>query len=164
MDPTAADTPFSELDYVREALQDAESLLKFASENGISVDDGTKKSVLGARSMLAKGLDQATTANLLTALAKLAAMLSPVTPRSLRECSRDPRRRHPYRNLAIVLALIIVVYSTLSFVTSAIADSIRADITVANALAVKLNSEFATTATASQSDNHPLSGSDSGGT
>jgi hypothetical protein len=63
-----------------------------------------------------------------------------------------------------VLAVIIIVYSTLSFVTSSIADSIRADVTTANNLAVKLNSEFPTPATASQPDSKPRSGGDSGQT
>ena len=140
---TAADTTFSQLDYVRATLQDAESLLQFASESGIAVDDVTKKSVLAARAAFAKGLDESTVANLLTALAKLAAALSPVTPKSLRECAaKDIARTHPYRAWATVLAVIIVVYSTLSFVTSAIAGSIAADIATANDLAVKLNYEF----------------------
>jgi hypothetical protein len=138
-----ADTTFSQLGYVREALQDAESLLQFASETGIAVDDETKKSVLAARSAFTRGLDEAAVANLLTALARLAATLSPVTPKSLCEsASRDIKRTHPYRIWASALAVIIVIYSTLSFVTSAIANSINADIAAANTFAVKLNAEF----------------------
>jgi hypothetical protein len=163
LDP-AADTTFSQLDYVQEALHDAERLLHFASETGLPVDDGTKKAVLDARAAFAKGLDESTTANLLTALAKLATMVSPVTPESLKVLPKDIQKRHPYRNSAVVLAVVIIVYSTLSFVTSSIADSIRADITTANNLAVKLNSEFPTPATASQSDSKPRSGGDSGQT
>jgi hypothetical protein len=71
LDPAAADTTFSQLDYVQEALHDAERMLHFASETGLTVDDGTKKAVLDARAAFAKGLDEPTTANLLTALAKL---------------------------------------------------------------------------------------------
>jgi hypothetical protein len=165
LDPAAAaDTTFSQLDYVQEALQDAERLLQFASETGFAVDDGTKKGVLDARAAFARGLDELTTANLLTALAKLATMASPVTPESLRVRPQDIQKRHPYRNSAVVLAVIIIVYSTLSFVISSIAASIRADITTANDLAVKLNSEFPTPATASQSDSKSRSGGDSGQT
>ena len=64
--------------------QDAECLLQFASETGIAVDEVTKKAVLDARAAFAKDLDEPTTANLLTALSKLARMVSPVTPASLR--------------------------------------------------------------------------------
>ena len=76
-----------------------------------------------------------------TGLAKLAKALSPVTAESLRQCAAG-KVHSPYRIPAIVLAFIIVVYSTLSFVTSAIALSIRNDITTANALAVKLTAAF----------------------
>ena len=155
MDPTAAaaDSTFSQLNYVQEALQDAERLLQFASETGFAVDDGVKNAVLGARAAFAKGLDEATTANLLTALAKLATMVSPVTPESLRLCPREiAKQEHPYRNWAIALAVFIVAWSTLSFVTSSIAASISTDINTANDLAVKLNSEFPMPATSSQSD------------
>jgi hypothetical protein len=144
MDPAAADRTFSQLDYVEQALRDAESLLKFAAETGVAVGDDIRTAVLSARGAFNKGLDEPTTANLLEALTKLAVLLSPVTPESLRVCAGGLDRRHPYRNWAIALAFVIVVYSTLSFVTSAIADSIRADIITANALAVKLNSEFPT--------------------
>jgi hypothetical protein len=145
LDP-ATDTTFSQLGYVREALQDAESLLQFASETGVAIDDQTKNSVLTARARFATGLDQSTVANLLTALARLAAILAPVSPQSLRECKgKDIPRSHPYRTWASVLAFIIVVYSTLSFVTSAIDDAMLANINTANALAVKLNAEFPAT-------------------
>lgn len=165
MDPAATDTTFSQLNYVQEALQDAERLLQFASETGFAVDDGVKNAVLGARAALAKGLDEATTANLLTALAKLATMLAPVTAESLRQCPREiAKKEHPYRNWAIALAVFIVGWSTVSFVTSSIAASISADIKTANDLAVKLNSEFPTPATVSQSDSKSRSGGDSGQT
>jgi hypothetical protein len=152
MDPADADTTFSELVYVREALQDAERLLQYASEAGFAVDEATKTGVLYARASFGKGLDQLSTTNLLTALAKLATMVYPVTPESLKVHPKDMQKRHPYQNWAIVLAAIIIVYSTLSFVTSSIAASIRSDITTANELAVKLNSEFPTATTPSQSD------------
>ena len=75
---------FSEQNYVRVALEDAESMLQFASETGLAVDEVTKKATLDARAAFANGLNESTTANLLTALANLARMVSPVTPASLR--------------------------------------------------------------------------------
>ena len=162
MDSTVVDNTFSGLDYVKEALQDAEILLQFASESGLVVDEGTKKAVLDARASFAKGMDGTTTGNLLTALARLATLVAPATPESLRVRPKDVRRGHPYRNWSAILAAIIIVYSTISFVTSSIATSIRSDITTANELAVKLNSEFPTPATASQSDSKPHTGGDTG--
>jgi hypothetical protein len=142
MDAASTDNTFSQLPYVQQALQDAENLLEFASEAGVAVDDPTKKGVLDARAVFAKGLDEATTANLLTSLATLASGLSPVSPQSLAVCVRGKPPVTPHRMWAVGLAIFIVVYSTLSFVTSGIADSIRTNITTANALAVKLTAEF----------------------
>jgi hypothetical protein len=142
MEPAAADSTFSQLTYVQEALKDAEILLHFASETGITVDEDTKKSVLDARAAFAKGLDDTATAKLLTALARLASALSPVTPESIRKSKFAEKGPHNYRVWAIALAVLIVVYSTFSFVTSGIANLIHTDIQTANDLAVKLNAEF----------------------
>jgi hypothetical protein len=79
---------------------------------------------------------------ILTSLATLASGLSPVSPQSLAVCVRGKPPVTPHRMWAVGLAIFIVVYSTLSFVTSGIADSIRTNITTANALAVKLTAEF----------------------
>ena len=141
MEP-AADTTFSQLTYVQEALQDAETLLQFASETGIAIDDDTRKSVLDARAAFAHGLDEIATAKLLTALTRLAAAISPVTPESIRTSKSAQTVPHNYWAWAIALAVLIVVYSTISFVTSAIANSIHTDVQTANDLAVKLNAEF----------------------
>ena len=155
----ATDTTFSQLDYVRESLEDAESLLQYASETGFGVDDVTKKAVLDARAAFAKGgLDELTTANLLAALARLAKMVSPVTPESLRVSPKRTGKNHQYWHRAVWLTVIIIVYSTLSFVTSSIASSIRADVTTANDLAVKLSSEFPTTEAPTQTDIAPRPG------
>ncbi len=142
MEPATADTTFSQLAYVQEALQDAETLLQFASETGIAVDEAAQKGVLNARAAFDKGLDGATTGNLLTALTRLATVVSPVTPKSLREYARGSKRITPYGWQVVALAVVIILYSAISYAATVIADSIRAEISTANALAVKLNSEF----------------------
>jgi uncharacterized membrane protein YjfL (UPF0719 family) len=145
MIPQTSESKFSQDEY-KQTLLDAESLLKYAAKNGCSIDKGTEEAVLKARTAFdRRSLDEATTGNLLNSLATLANMVAPVTPESLRAL-RETSGRPPYRKWAIGLAVIIIVYSTVSFVTSSIADAIRADITTANALAVKLNSEFPATA------------------
>jgi hypothetical protein len=128
--------------YLEQVLLDAESLLQFAAESGVPVADDIRNDVVHARAAFKTEFDEAMTAKLLAALTKLSALLAPVTPQSLRVCSSDLEHRHPYRNTAIAFAIIIVLYSTVSFVTSSIADSIREDVNTANALAVKLNSEL----------------------
>lgn len=91
-------------------------------------------------------------ANLLIALTKLADVVSPMTAESLRECTKRDIRHHPYWYPAIFLCVLIVVYSTVSFVTSSIATSIRNDITIANALAVKFTVELETPTADSKKD------------
>jgi hypothetical protein len=154
LDTPVTEPTFSKLSYVRESLEDAESLLQYASETGVAVDDATKKAVLDARAAFHKGLDEPIIADLLSALANLARLVLPVTPASLRISPKDNKdRKHHYRSWrywASGLAVIIILFSTLSYVTSTIADSIRADIAIANPLAVKLTSEFPTNAPPTQ--------------
>lgn len=150
--PASKQPAFS--DY-KETLEDAQMLLSYAAENGHCVDDDTRNAVLKAEQVFHDGApDEATIADLLNALCKLATLVSPVTAESLRTLAATGGRP-PYRKWAIGLAVFIVFYSTVSFVTSSIADSIRADITTANALAVKLGSEFPPTTTSDTGNNNP---------
>jgi hypothetical protein len=125
--------------YFDRALQDAERLLNYAAESGIDVDSETRNAVLQARSQYTRGVSDQTTANLLTALTKLAARIRPVTAGSLRACANQERHTaHLYMKVAIGLALLIIPCSVFSFVTSAIADAIRKDIVTGNDLAATL--------------------------
>jgi hypothetical protein len=128
--------------YYTDALDDAERLLKYAAENGIDVDDKTtRSSVLEARAAVSTGWNEKTAANLLTALTKLAAQLKPVSAESLRSFNTWPSVR-TYWLVAICLAALIIPYSVASFISSAISDSIRKDITAANDLVVKLTTQL----------------------
>jgi hypothetical protein len=125
--------------YFGEALADAERLLKYAAELGIDIDDDLRDHILQARAASRVGWDEETAANMLKALAKLAARLKPVTAESLKAWSNETRPTvRNYWVVAICLAIIIVPFSVASFVSSAISNAIRADIVIANDLAVKL--------------------------
>ncbi len=129
--------------YFGEALEDAERLLKYAAENGIDVADDIRDHILQARSASTAGWDEATASNLLTALAKLAALLKPVTAASLKACCDETRPTvRNYWVIAICLAIVIVPFSVASFVTSAISSTVRTDIASANDLAVKLRAQL----------------------
>jgi hypothetical protein len=128
-------------DYFAVALDDAERLLKYAAEIGIDVDDNTRNSILEARATVSSGWNAKTAANLLAALTKLAAQLKPVTAESLRSFNTRPTVR-TYWIVAICLAAFIVPFSLASFVSSAISQTIKADIVTANDLAVKLGTQF----------------------
>jgi hypothetical protein len=128
--------------YFEEALEDAERLLKYAAEIGIEVDAETQDHILQARAAGAEW-SQETTTNLLSALTKLAAQLKPVTAESLKASSNDTQHTiRLYWWVAICLAIVIVPFSIVSFVTSAIATAIRTDIATANDLAVKLRTQL----------------------
>src|SRR5512143_3369710 len=112
-----AETP----DYLLAALEDAERLLKYSAESGMEVEDVFRNSVLRARTADAAGWDEETAANLLSALAKLAARMRPVTAESLKACGTQATRIavRTYWIVAICLAMIIVPFSAASFVASA---------------------------------------------
>jgi hypothetical protein len=126
-----------------DALRDTERLLKYAAEVGIEVDDLTMRHILAARSQSASGASDETEANLLAALTKLTKLLKPVSAESLRACANAQRKTvHGYLRWAVSLAVLIVPFSIVSFVTSGIADAIRKDIETANGLAVKIATQL----------------------
>lgn len=129
--------------YFTDALEDAERLLKYASETGVDVPAEVRDHVLEARAASSAGWDEPTVSNLLTALSKLAALVKPVTARSLEAYSRQTGRVvRNYWIIAICLALIIIPFSVASFITSAISSAILPKITDANDLAVKLREKL----------------------
>jgi hypothetical protein len=126
-----------------DALEDAERLLKYACETGIEVPGEVRDDVLRARAASSGEWDESIASNLLTALAKLAALLKPVTAVSLEASSKETGSVvRNYWIVAICLGILVVPFSVASFVTSAIASTIRTDITNANDLAVKLRAKF----------------------
>ena len=140
-------TPLEPLDYIHEALNDAERLLKYAAETGVEVDSGVRDSILRARDAARLGWDPKVVGDLLEALTKLAAQLKPVTAESLR-ATHNKNQVHPtfrgYWIVSVCLAVCILFFSVLSFVTTAISTTIRADITTANDLAVRLRTQLGT--------------------
>jgi len=131
--------------YFQHALEDAERLLKYAAEAGIDIDSGTRDYVLQARASSGGQPSKEVIANLLAALTKLAQQLKPITAESLKACANKTQATiRTYWIVAVCLATVIVPFSVASFVTSAISNAIRADITAANDLAVKLRAELGT--------------------
>jgi hypothetical protein len=134
-------------DYFREALEDAERLLKYSAELGIDVDPETRTDVLHARAVFASGWTEDVAAKLLVALTTLAARVRPVTAASLKAYHSATRpTMRTYLTWAILLSAVIIPSSIITFLTSKISDDIRANIVQANALAVKLNSDLGSSA------------------
>jgi hypothetical protein len=125
--------------YFRKALEDAERLLEYASDVGVAVPDDVRDHVLMARTASSAGWDEPTASGLLTALTKLAALLKPITAATLKASHGETRNVvRNYWVVSICLAIIIVPFSLVSFIASAISSTIRTDIATANGLAVKL--------------------------
>lgn len=99
-----------------------------------------------ARATISSGWNEKTAANLLAALTKLAAQLKPVTAESLLNFNTKPTVR-TYWIVSICLAACIVPFSVASFVSSAISQTIKADVATANELAVKLNAQLGSSVT-----------------
>ena len=137
--------------YFGEALEDAERLLKYAAARGIDIEDDIRDSIVQARADSSAGWNPETAANLLSALAKLAAQLRPVTAESLKACTDGTRATfRKYWVVAIGLAIVIVPFSLASFVASAISSAIRTDIITANDLAAKLRVQLGPPPTVTQ--------------
>jgi len=128
--------------WYNEALADAERLLKYSSETGVEVEAEVRDQVLVARSS-ASVWNEKTAASLLSALAKLAAKLKPVTALSLEARVQDVQAAvRNYWIVALCLAVFIFPMSLASFVGTAISNSIHTDIATANDLAVKLRAQL----------------------
>ena len=129
--------------YFQEALEDAERLLKYAAEVGVDVEPGTRAAVLHARAIAPENWTEDVAASLLVALTNLASRLTPVTAASLKAYRSETRpTMHTYLVWAIILSVVIIPSSILTFVTSSISEALRNDITKANELTVKLRAEL----------------------
>jgi hypothetical protein len=137
--------------YFTESLEDAERLLKYASQVGIPVEDDVRNHILEARIASSTGWDEENAANLLVALGKLAAQLKPVTAESLKVWSGAPTIRK-YWIISLWLAAFIVPFSVASFITSAVSNTIKTDIAAANDLAAKLREQLGAPPTSERPD------------
>lgn len=131
---------------LRGRLAEAELLLSYAVESGFQVDPALSRSILEAGTASRNGWNEHAASDLLTAEATLAAMLKPVSAESLQNSARyrlkPLKRRLVLPTTMVVLAFVIVLYSTAAFMFSAISTNIRNNIAIANPLAVKLVDEL----------------------
>jgi hypothetical protein len=136
-------------------IHDAQSLLFYAAEAGIDVDDGIRREVLRAAADIGAYSSPDAAANLVAAMTRLTHALSPVTAFSLAACSNGKEVEltvKVYRRVAVFLALLIIPISLVTFVTTSISEATLKDITDANALAVKLTDQESSPKTQTQQD------------
>ncbi len=128
-------------------LDDAMLLLTYAAEQGIDVGETTRTSILTAKAAGSCDWSYPGAGNLLAAFATLAARVKPVTADGLRASRSDvvdPDIRN-LRRWTFLLAIPIILFSVLSFVSTSMSTAIRSDITTANEILVKLRAELGTT-------------------
>jgi hypothetical protein len=138
-------TPLDAASFLEKKLEDAVLLLNYAAESGTPVDDSVSRSIVAARSAPPAGWTEDMAAKLLQAVATLAKSVSPVTAVSLRICAKSDVARkmiRGYRPTAIVVALIVIGFSAIAFLTSNLSQSINQSLDTANTLAVKLRDEL----------------------
>jgi hypothetical protein len=96
----------------------------------------------------------ADTVKAFAAITELAAKLKPVTAETLRACrDKAPRTMHVYWIRTTVLGVFLLLSSVLSFITTGLSNSLTADITLANQLAVTLNADIASQSAAAPQAN-----------
>jgi hypothetical protein len=125
-------------------VDDAMLLLTHAAETGIEVDGTTQTSILSAKAAANPNWNDPGATKLLAGLATLTAKLRPVTADSLRASNSalvNPDIQS-LRRWTYVLAIPIILFSVLGFVSSSLSAAIRSDIATANELAVKLRTEL----------------------
>jgi hypothetical protein len=137
------------------SLADAEWLLRHAAETGIDVDPGIQEKILRARAVDPAKWDEKTESDLLLALTWLSKKLDPVSVYSLKASDKEEHSRHirdRYIRISIGLAIAILLFSLLSFITNALSNEITAKINDSNTLAATLRTQLGTTNSLSQTN------------
>jgi hypothetical protein len=125
-------------------LADAETLLCYAAETGITVPPDIVEPILLGRLARTAGVwTDAANGAFFAAFTRLAAMLKPVSVASLKTpASVIAGNMKNYRRWGVILTIVVMLLSLLNFVNSGIADRISKDIDENNRTAVALRAEL----------------------
>lgn len=123
---------------LHKALDDAECLLHFASQAGIDISAEVMTAILAARQAIDQRLlSPPEIVAFLSAYAKLAAKLAPVTAETVRASNeRLGTVVRGHGGLALATTILVVLLSLLQFVTTSIGNDITRDIARVNEMAV----------------------------
>jgi hypothetical protein len=120
-------------------LAKAELLLIYAVANGIELDDNVRLAIYNARltDETARNADVADA--LFVAYTRMSTKLKPITAESLMATSQHKNKGvRKYRLIVLALASVVIPFSILSFVSSAISEDIGKHIDEGNSLLVQL--------------------------
>ena len=123
-----------------EFQETAKRLLEYAAENGMRINPEIRSNILAPRHDSVADWDPKTVGDLLAAVTVLTRKLSSV-PVEILKARAGPSFRK-VKKTSIILGIVIVLFSALSFFESAISASIKANIVTANDLAVKLSTQL----------------------
>ena len=140
---------------LRAELADAEVLLGYAAEAGITIPADVVEAILTAQAAVAPGTcTRAQFVAFHTAFTKLASILSPVTAETIRACASEEARRTLMRNRvwAVSLTFVVIILSIVAFVDTSIATKLAGEITDANAAAVKVRTALGPLSSAPAND------------
>ena len=131
-------------DAVQSVLKNAELLLRYAADNGVTVDPNARATIIATRQEYDnKALGTERSAAVYAAYTHLAIILQPVTVDTIRACRNlSVVALKRYRLWVLLLTAFVISLGVISFMTSAITQKIGDDITAANALAVKLGAQL----------------------
>jgi hypothetical protein len=125
------------------AVEGSQDLLNYAAQAGIAISEESLRALVHAKACLSMtNVPEDVAVAFYTALTRLAAAVAPVTVDTLR-ISNEKTARSLRRNgiLAICFALLVVIFSGVSFVTTNMSRDLADGISHANDLAVKLRSQ-----------------------
>jgi hypothetical protein len=124
-------------------LTNAEHLLNYAVEAGIQVEPDITQRIIAARRLGDAVWDSPDAGALVSAITKLAGKLHPVTAETLRGCREDADDAiRIYKKIVFWLAAFIIPLSVISFIYTAISNSITAELKIANELAITLHTQL----------------------
>jgi hypothetical protein len=126
---------------LRDALEDAQLLLKYAAETGTEIPKDVVEPILTANAAYRSGdVGNAATASFYDAYSRLAKLFGDVTADTIRNCSSpETRRTLSYnRRQAVAITLVIAAFSLITFVADSISKGIVEDTVSANRSAATL--------------------------
>jgi hypothetical protein len=127
--------PNTQLPSFQNITQDADVLLSYAATAGITLSDSDVAILSAARSTEEK--------DLIPAYSRVAALLLPVTAFTLRKFFANYRQLLRFYVIwGALLAIVVVIFSLLTFISTSLSESIKAEIDLANSKAVTLQTHL----------------------
>ena len=131
------DNPYDDI------LTKAELLLTYAADNGMEVGEPERRAIYNFRLTEKKDQNAEMIDALYLAYMKLSKAVTPRTAESITETSLERNRGvQKYRKIAVILALFVIPFSVLSFVSSAISTKLGQEIDDGNSLILQLRDGF----------------------